>query len=56
VLLFGDPGRVIERIHTLQEDLGVTSLLCWTNFGGLPSELAHASIRRFAEKVIPKFR
>ena len=56
VLLFGDPGRVIERILALQEDLGVTSLLCWTNFGGLPSDLARASIRRFAEKVIPKFR
>ena len=26
------------------------------NFGGLPSELARRSIRRFAEKVIPKFR
>ena len=45
-----------ERIHALREDLGVTSLLCWTNFGGLPSDLARASIRRFAEKVMPKFR
>jgi len=28
VLLFGDTVRVTERIHRLQEELGVTSLLC----------------------------
>jgi len=56
VLLFGEPARVVERIHALREELGVTYLLCWMNFGGLDRELARASIRRFAEKVIPRLR
>jgi len=56
VLLFGDIERVIERITVLREELGITYLLTWMNFGGLESELARDSLRRFAEKVIPRFR
>ncbi len=56
VLLFGEPARVVERIERLREELGVIYLLCWMNFGGLERDLARASIRRFAERVIPRFR
>ncbi len=56
VLLFGDVARVTERIRFLRDELGVTYLMCWMNFGGLDEELAWASIRRFAEKIIPRFR
>ncbi len=56
VVLFGDPARVVERIERLRDELGVTYLLCWMNFGGLPRDLARDSIRRFAEKVMPRFR
>lgn len=56
VLLFGDIERVVDRIARLREELGVTYLLTWMNFGGLESELARDSLRRFAEKVIPRFR
>jgi natural product biosynthesis luciferase-like monooxygenase protein len=56
VLLFGDPGRIVDRIARLRDELGVTYLLCWMNFGGLARDLARDSIRRFAEKVIPRFR
>lgn len=40
----------------LRDELGVTYLMCWMNFGGLPADLARDSIRRFAEQVIPRFR
>jgi alkanesulfonate monooxygenase SsuD/methylene tetrahydromethanopterin reductase-like flavin-dependent oxidoreductase (luciferase family) len=56
VVLFGDAERVTERIRFLRDDLGVTYLMCWMNFGGLASDLARDSIRRFAEHVMPKFR
>ena len=56
VLLFGDAARVTERIRFLRDELGVTYLMCWMNFGGLASDLARDSIRRFAEQVMPKFR
>jgi natural product biosynthesis luciferase-like monooxygenase protein len=56
VLLFGDIERVVDRIKFLRDELGVTYLLNWMNFGGLESELARDSLRRFAEKIIPRFR
>ena len=56
VLLFGDIERVVERIARLRDELGVTYLLAWMNFGGLESDLARNSLRRFAEKIIPRFR
>src|SRR5712691_2470760 len=56
VLLFGDAARVAERIRFLRDEVGVTYLMCWMNFGGLASDLARDSIRRFAEQVMPKFR
>jgi natural product biosynthesis luciferase-like monooxygenase protein len=56
VLLFGDIERVIDRIQFMRDELGVTYLLSWMNFGGLEGDLARDSIRRFAEKVIPRFR
>jgi alkanesulfonate monooxygenase SsuD/methylene tetrahydromethanopterin reductase-like flavin-dependent oxidoreductase (luciferase family) len=56
VLLFGDTGRVTEHLKRLQEELGVTYLLSWMNFGGLDRSLARDSIRRFAERIIPRFR
>jgi natural product biosynthesis luciferase-like monooxygenase protein len=56
VLLFGDSSRVIDRLQFLQDELGVNYLLSWMNFGGLDGDLARASMRRFAEKVMPRFR
>lgn len=56
VVLFGDPQRVIDRLQLLRDELGVTYLLAWMNFGGLEDDVVRASMRRFAEKVIPRFR
>jgi hypothetical protein len=38
------------------EEAGITSLLCFMNFGGLAHEQVRASMRRFAEEVMPAFR
>jgi alkanesulfonate monooxygenase SsuD/methylene tetrahydromethanopterin reductase-like flavin-dependent oxidoreductase (luciferase family) len=56
VLLFGDTQRVTDRLAMLREALGLTHLLCWMNFGGLADDTVRASMRRFAEKVMPRFR
>jgi natural product biosynthesis luciferase-like monooxygenase protein len=56
VLIFGDVERVVDRVQFLRDELGVTYLLSWMNFGGLDAELARDSVRRFAEKVMPRFR
>ena len=56
VVLFGDAERVIDRLALLRETLGLTYVICWMNFGGLADETVRGSMRRFAEKVIPRFR
>ena len=55
VVLFGDPARCREKIRVMQE-AGITSLLCFMNFGGLAHEHVRELIRRFAEEVMPAFR
>lgn len=56
VLLFGDAERVTDRLAMLREALGLTYVICWMNFGGLPEDAVRGSMRRFAEKVMPRFR
>lgn len=53
---FGDPGRVIDRIQMLQQEAGVNYYQGWFNFGNLDHKLAVASLKRFAEKVMPHFK
>lgn len=54
-VIFGDRQRVIDRISFLRDEIGVTYLHGWFNFGNLDHSKAMASMRRFAEEVIPKF-
>jgi len=56
VVLFGDPERVTDRLQQFREELGLTYVIAWMNFGGLADEAVRASMRRFAEKVMPRFR
>jgi alkanesulfonate monooxygenase SsuD/methylene tetrahydromethanopterin reductase-like flavin-dependent oxidoreductase (luciferase family) len=54
-VMFGTPERVIDRIRFLQQKAGVDYLIAWFNFGTLGQNLAKASMRRFAEEVMPAF-
>lgn len=56
IVLFGDPERVADRLAMLREELGLTHVICWMNFGGLAGEAVRGSMRRFAKKVLPRFR
>jgi alkanesulfonate monooxygenase SsuD/methylene tetrahydromethanopterin reductase-like flavin-dependent oxidoreductase (luciferase family) len=53
---FGDADSVVERIQRLQDEVGVDYFLGWFNFGSLGHEQAMASLRRFGEEVIPRFK
>lgn len=53
---FGTPERCVERIKMYQQEIGLNYLLCWMSFGGLPHEQVCASMRLFAETVMPAFR
>ena len=54
--LFATPGEAVEQIKVLRDEIGVTNFIAWPNFGGMDQELATASMRRFAEQVMPIFR
>ena len=53
--LCGTPARVAEGLAELRE-AGVHHVLCQMSYGYLPQASIMASMRRFGEDVIPKFR
>lgn len=55
-MIFGGPETVIAALRTLEQSAGVTNLICWMNFGGMPQEAVHRSMGLFAEEVIPAMR
>lgn len=56
LLLFGDPERLIGQIEHLQEQLGLTDLICWMNIGGVQHDLVLKSMEIFANEVMPHFQ
>lgn len=53
VAIAGDPSEVADRLTGLHE-AGYASVICWSNFGGIPHEQTIASMRRFIDEVAPK--
>ena len=53
----GSPERIIDKLESIKELLGADEFMCWFATGGLmPNEDVHASMRLFAEEVIPHFK
>jgi alkanesulfonate monooxygenase SsuD/methylene tetrahydromethanopterin reductase-like flavin-dependent oxidoreductase (luciferase family) len=53
-LLIGSPSTVRDKVAELAT-AGVGELVCWMNFGGLPSQQVRRSMQLFAEEVMPAF-
>ncbi|MBO8163533.1 MAG: LLM class flavin-dependent oxidoreductase [Brevibacillus sp.] len=54
-LIVGSPEDCIAQIKRYQE-AGVNHLMCLMNFGGMEHDKVKASMKLFAEEVIPAFR
>lgn len=55
LVVYGTAEAVAARLQELREDLGYSALSVWMNVGGLiPHERVLGSMRRFAERVIPR--
>jgi alkanesulfonate monooxygenase SsuD/methylene tetrahydromethanopterin reductase-like flavin-dependent oxidoreductase (luciferase family) len=53
--VYGTPEAVADRLLELREKLGYSTLSVWMNAGGqLPHERVLASMRLFAERVMPR--
>ncbi|HXP75672.1 MAG TPA: LLM class flavin-dependent oxidoreductase [Stellaceae bacterium] len=56
-LVVGTPGRVVERLHQINEELGCDGILAELNCGGgIPAARVANSLRMFCEQVLPRFR
>ena len=53
--LCGTPERVAEGLAALR-DAGLRHVLCQMSYGYMPHASIVESMRRFGEKVIPRFR
>ena len=53
LLLFGEPDRLAASIRRLEDELGLTDLICWMGFGGLEHRLVLRSMEVFARDVVP---
>jgi alkanesulfonate monooxygenase SsuD/methylene tetrahydromethanopterin reductase-like flavin-dependent oxidoreductase (luciferase family) len=51
----GTPDEVIEQLTPFAE-MGISNLMCWMNFGHIDDKLMRASMKRFADKVMPVLR
>jgi alkanesulfonate monooxygenase SsuD/methylene tetrahydromethanopterin reductase-like flavin-dependent oxidoreductase (luciferase family) len=55
--LYGPPEVCIRKIHAAHERCKMDQMICWFNPGGLvPHRQVLASMKRFAEEVIPAVR
>ena len=56
-VIFGSPGRVIDRLSQFKELLGLTGFTAELNPGGLlPPEAVHRSLKLLTEEVMPAFK
>jgi alkanesulfonate monooxygenase SsuD/methylene tetrahydromethanopterin reductase-like flavin-dependent oxidoreductase (luciferase family) len=49
----GTPDEIVEKIKTLQWNIGLGEIVIHVFYGGMPREKAERSLRLFAEKVLP---
>lgn len=54
--VFGTPESCVQRIRLLREKFKTEHFVAIFSDGGIPSELAERSIRRFAAEVLPELR
>jgi alkanesulfonate monooxygenase SsuD/methylene tetrahydromethanopterin reductase-like flavin-dependent oxidoreductase (luciferase family) len=49
----GTPDEIVDRIKTLQWNIGLGEIVVHVFYGGMPPDKAEKSLRLFAEKVLP---
>lgn len=56
-VIFGSPGRVIDRLTQFQEQIGITGITADLNPGGvIPKDAAQRSMKLLTQEVMPAFK
>jgi alkanesulfonate monooxygenase SsuD/methylene tetrahydromethanopterin reductase-like flavin-dependent oxidoreductase (luciferase family) len=56
IILLDTPDKVAEKIEEVRNDIGQQEIFCWMRIGGLEDKKVRASMKLFAEEVMPKFK
>lgn len=54
--MVGPPGKIVDAIHQLREDVPVTDIMSWGTPPGMDPRDVNPRLERFAAEVIPHFR
>ncbi len=52
----GEPDYVTEQLTEMRDRIGITTLLCWTRMGGLPTDLVLGHMESMRDQVMPALR
>jgi len=53
-VIVGSPSRVVDAIHALADRLPLDAILWQIDFGAMPSDQAHRTLRLFISDVLPR--
>lgn len=56
IVKVGEPEEMIKFIQMLKDSFGMKQFLTWHRFGGLDDKAVRASMKTFAEEVMPHFK
>lgn len=55
IIMLGTPDEAITQLAQLRDDIGQQEVFCWMRIGGLADDKVRASMKLFAEDVMPHF-
>ena len=55
IIMLGTPQEAIDQIADLRDTIGQQEMFCWMRIGGLEDKKVKASMKLFAEEVMPHF-
>jgi alkanesulfonate monooxygenase SsuD/methylene tetrahydromethanopterin reductase-like flavin-dependent oxidoreductase (luciferase family) len=55
IILLDTPAKVAEKIEEVRTEIGQEEIFCWMRIGGLEDHKVRASMKLFAEEVMPQF-
>ena len=55
IIMLGTPQEATAKLTELRDDIGQQEVFCWMRIGGLEDDKVRASMKLFAEEVMPQF-
>lgn len=56
IIVLDDPAGTAAKLREVRDDIGQQEVFCWMRIGGLSDQSVRASMKLFAEEVMPEFQ